>query len=79
MAVKTIPAQTIKTCDVCGVVADKKNAHQEGQLTLKRHILDYQGHPCADGTASFDLCDRCLQKISTAINAVGKEAKGEPS
>ena len=79
MAVKTIPAQTIKTCDVCGVVADKKNARQEGHLTLKRHILDYLGQPSADGTASFDLCDRCLEKISTAINAVGEEVKGEPS
>ena len=73
MAVKTVPTHTIKTCDVCGVVADKCNARQDGRLTLKRHILDYQGSPCADGTVVFDLCDTCLQKVSIAINAVKEE------
>ena len=61
MSTKTIPAQTIKTCDCCSVTMDGQNSRQEGKLTLNAHALDMHGHACADATRKFDLCDPCLQ------------------
>ncbi len=69
MSTKTIPAQTIKTCDCCGVTMDRKNSRQEGKLTLNAHALDMQGSPCADATRKLDLCDSCLYKVGKAIDA----------
>ena len=70
MSTKTIPAQTIKTCDCCGVVMDGGNSRQEGALVLKAHALDMQGAQCADATRKLDLCDPCLYDVGTAIDAV---------
>lgn len=69
MSTKTIPAQTIKTCDRCGVTMDQGNSRQEGKLTLNAHALDMHGHACADATRKFDLCDSCLYKVGKAIDA----------
>lgn len=69
MAVKQIPAKTIKTCDRCGVVMNGSNDRQEGGLTVKAHALDMQGSPCADATRKFDLCDSCLYTVAKAIDA----------
>ena len=69
MSTKTIPAQTIKTCDCCQVVIDGSNSRQEGHLTLKAHALDMQGSPCADATRELDLCDSCLYHVGKAIDA----------
>ena len=69
MSTKTIPAQTIKTCDCCGVVMDGRNSRQEGALVLKAHALDMQGAPCADATRKLDLCDSCLHDVGNAIDA----------
>ena len=82
MAIKTIPAQTIKTCDCCGVVMDRRTtARQEGALTLKAHALDMQGAAFADATRKFDLCDSCLYAVTKAVDhAIGSTqaaAKGE--
>lgn len=68
MSTKTIPAQTIKTCDCCDTVMNGKTARQEGALILKAHALDMQGHACADATRKLDLCDRCLYKVGKAID-----------
>lgn len=70
MSTKTIPAQTIKTCDCCGIVVDRKNGRQEGGLVLKAHALDMQGSPCADATRKLDLCDRCLYDVTKAVDVV---------
>ena len=70
MSTKTIPAQTITTCDCCGVVMDGGNSPREGALVLKAHALDMQGAPCADATRNLDLCDPCLYDVGTAIDAV---------
>ena len=94
MSTKTIPAQTIKTCDCCGVVMDGRNSRQEGALVLKAHALDMQGARCADATRKLDLCDSCLYDVSKAVDtamaaraqakvrtlrAAIDAAKGEPS
>lgn len=68
MSTKTIPAQTIKTCDCCGVVIDGRNSRQEGALVLKAHVLDMLGAPCADATRKLDLCDSCLYDVSKAVD-----------
>ncbi len=70
MSKKTIPAQSITTCDCCGVVMDGGNSRQEGALVLKAHALDMQGAQCADATRKLDLCDPCLYAVGTAIDAV---------
>lgn len=70
MSTKTIPAQTIKTCDCCGVTIDPQNSRQEGKLTLNVHALDMHGHACADATRKLDLCDSCLYKVAKAIDSV---------
>lgn len=67
MAVKTIPAQTIKTCDCCDVVMDGKNSRTEASMTLKAHALDMQGSPCADATRKLDLCDSCAYGVTKAV------------
>lgn len=77
MSTKIIPAQTIKTCDSCGVVIDGRNARQEGALTIKAHALDMYGDPCADATRKLDLCDGCLFQVAKAIDAAIDAAKGE--
>jgi hypothetical protein len=85
MAVKTIPAQTIKTCDCCGTVMDGRTSRQEGGLTLTAHALDMQGAPCADATRKLDLCDSCLYAVTKAVDhalgstraAAQAAAKGE--
>jgi hypothetical protein len=66
MAIKTIPARTVVTCDACG--RDDQPHKQEGHLTLRRHALDMYGDPCANGTVEVDLCDHCLGLIGDAIN-----------
>lgn len=82
MTTKIIPAQTIKTCDGCGVTIDSQNSRQEGKLTLNAHALDMHGHACADATRRLDLCDSCLYKVAQAIDSVlapplpASEAKG---
>lgn len=68
MSTKIIPAQTINTCDSCGVVIDGRNARQEGALTIKAHALDMYGNPCADATRKLDLCDGCLFQVEKAID-----------
>ena len=68
MSTKIIPAQTIKTCDSCGVVIDGRNARQDGALTIKAHALDMYGNPCSDATRKLDLCDGCLFQVAKAID-----------
>ena len=69
MSTKTIPAQTIKTCDCCSVMMDGQNSRQEGKLTLNAYALDMYGHACADATRKFDLCDSCLFDVAKAIDS----------
>lgn len=69
MSTKTIPAQTIKTCDCCDVVMDGRNSRQDGTLMLKAHALDMQGSPCADATRKLDLCDSCMWHVGKAVDA----------
>ncbi len=77
MSKKIIPAQTIMTCDGCGVVMDARNSRQDGGLTLRAHALDMQGSQCADATRKLDLCDSCLYAVGKAIDAaISACAKG---
>lgn len=75
MSTKTIPAQTIQTCDCCGRTMDRKNSRQEGALTLKAHALDMQGFPCADATRNLDLCDSCLYSVGKALDEALRAAR----
>lgn len=68
MSTKSIPAQTIKTCDCCGVVMDSKTARQDGGLVLKADALDMHGIAVADASRRIDLCDTCLYVVGTAID-----------
>jgi len=77
MSTKTIPAQTIKTCDCCGVTIDRQNSRQEGKLTLNAHALDMQGSPCADATRKLDLCDSCLYDVAKAVDVVLSAARAQ--
>lgn len=70
MSTKTIPAQTIKTCDSCGTVMTSKNSRQAGLLKLRLHVLDMQGSACADGSRELDLCDECLYHVTKSIDHV---------
>ena len=79
MSTKTIPAQTIKTCDRCGVSMDSNNSRQEGKLTVNAHALDMHGHACADATRKFDLCDSCLHVVAKAIEVAMRSAAAIPS
>ncbi len=73
MSTKTIPAQTIKTCDCCNsVLSYSTNHRQSGALHLKRDLLDMQGAPCASGAVSLDLCDDCLPIITEAVNTAAQ-------
>lgn len=69
---KTIPAQTIVTCDICLEAGNRK---QEGKLIIKQHAIDYMGTPCANGDVEFDLCDECLNGVREAINAYAQTRK----
>lgn len=69
MSTKTIPAQTIKTCDCCGVVMNGNNSRQSGALVLRADALDMQGSPCADATRKMDLCDSCLYYVGKAVDS----------
>jgi len=75
VAIKTIPSQTIKTCDSCGVSITAQNGRQEGALHVKAHALDMQGFACADASRKIDLCDRCLYSVSSAIDAAMRAAR----
>ena len=77
MSTKTIPAQTIKTCDCCGIVMNGNNSRQDGALVLKAHALDMQGSPCADATRKLDLCDSCLYDVGKAIDAAIDAARSQ--
>lgn len=68
MTKKQIPAQTITTCDCCGVECKGSNYVHEGKLTLTRAALDFQGCPVADATIRLDLCDRCNSAIGDAVS-----------
>lgn len=69
MTTKTIPAQTIKVCDCCGVTMGRNNSRQDGGLTIKADALDMYGHAVADASRKLDLCDSCLHLITKAIDA----------
>lgn len=70
MAVRTIPAQTIKTCDCCGDEIEAHNGRKEAKLMLKQHALDMQGCAHADASRSMDLCDACAWKMENAVISV---------
>lgn len=65
----TIPARLVKTCDICKKDDSTTRFRADGELHIKQHALDYQGSPCANGDMKIDICDTCLPKIITAINA----------
>ena len=72
MSVKTIPSQTIVTCDCCGIETDNGLARQSRRmkthLKFEQDALDFQGMACANGTVEFDFCDQCARTIREAIN-----------
>lgn len=75
--VKTvIPEKVIITCDFCGDEITPQTHKKEAKLTLNRNALDYQGSPVADGSVSFDMCDKCEGNVATALNSMVDEAYG---
>lgn len=73
MAVKNVPAQTVITCDRCGVECKTRNYIHNSKLTLVRAGLDFQGQAVADASIRADLCDRCSDKVLAAVSAALKE------
>lgn len=71
MSTRTIPAQTIVTCDCCKRSGTRRV--KSAAIVLHRNALDWHGDPVADGTIRFDLCDECESLIAKAINAVAEE------
>ena len=74
MAVRTIPAQTIKTCDCCGDEVEAHNGRKEAKLMLKQHALDMKGFACADASRSMDLCDACAWKMENEVFSLVNQA-----
>jgi hypothetical protein len=68
----TIPEKTVTTCDACKVEMTRQNSVHEGSLDLRMAALDFQGQPVADASRHLDLCDRCVARISNAIDAAIK-------
>lgn len=66
---KTIPSKLVMVCDICKKDDSTTRFRAAGELHIKQHALDYQGSPCANGDMKIDICDTCLPKIITAINA----------
>ena len=76
MTTRKIPATNEITCDACGGIVGKGVTNiQSGKLTLNQSALDWGGCPVADGSVVMDLCDSCLGKVASAINAVVKTIK----
>ena len=64
MSIKTIPKQTIVTCDFCGDT--DKHALQfkmKASVNFKGHCLDMYGDPACDASFSLDLCDSCARDV----------------
>lgn len=78
MATQIIPEQKIVTCDFCK--KDRKGNDRYGAvLKLGKAALDYQGSAVADGSLSWDLCDKCCDRIlnvlDEAIHAIQKDSR----
>lgn len=69
---QVIPATTVITCDICG---SNKSFKCEATLKIKRHALDWNNYPVADGSTSFDLCDDCVVNIEVMLNNMKKPIK----
>ncbi len=73
MTSKTIPARLVITCDRCGVETHQSlgtgRRRRKGVLSIESDGLDALGDPCCNANRSIDLCDDCLFKIETAIEA----------
>lgn len=69
--VREIPKTVEVTCDACGVVIKEDDRkvlrNQNGRIIIKRDAIDWYGCAVADGSLSFDLCDKCLDQIVSAI------------
>lgn len=70
MSTKVIPAQSVTTCDACGVVCTGGNRRHGAALHLKRDGLDYSGTPVGDASFQADLCDMCLGRVENALKQV---------
>ena len=72
MTTQIIPESRITLCDCCNCRCDKTLGYgrrvQEGRIDIKQHALDMLGSPAACGDISLELCDSCLNRITTAMN-----------
>lgn len=64
---KTIPENTVVTCDICGG-HDPQKFRTSSQIKIKRDALDWSGIPAADGSVVIDLCDGCAENLTKIIN-----------
>lgn len=69
MTTKTIPQQTIVTCDRCGRDITKSHRAMRGAIHVERAGLDFQGVAVASNDIDFDLCDPCLTTVVAALES----------
>ncbi len=72
MGTKKVPESYLHTCDGCGATQQHDRVSRPkywSDLTLSRDAYDYQGCAVADGSVSRLLCDKCTEKVTSAINA----------
>jgi hypothetical protein len=69
MITKVIPEQKITLCDACGVECNGDNRSLEGHLKVFQNVLDWYGKPVTGNNRAYDLCDRCMVAVVSAINA----------
>lgn len=56
--IKTIPAKTIVTCDVCGCeIVD--NAKYDYYFYIHKNVFDYYWQKSGEDEKHYDLCDNC--------------------
>lgn len=78
MATRTVPEEKWFVCDVCGAEEQTPRSQGKGlrlhggRLVLKRDALDHHNAPVADASVKRDLCDKCLNIITKAVNAAAE-------
>ena len=65
---KVTQPKYVMVCDVCLLDDSQVSFRSAGEIHIKQHALDNQGSPCACGDRKFDVCDKCMPKLVTAIN-----------
>lgn len=77
MTIREIPKSFEYTCDGCGALHVQENANGHytdsrpphwSRLKLSRTAFDFQGSACADASVEKLLCEKCTERMVSAIN-----------